>query len=124
MTTKTFPKALLISVLAVFVVVASQGAFNVAPTCEADAGTTKMIGIQYTQTDGSTVAYQADELNGATAQTFGTAALLVTEVYVGDVENARDVDIKVGAEEDELHGVGRATADASAAANTTVVLSF
>jgi len=92
----------------------SQPAFNVKPTSEADDATTKMIGIKYTQTDGTTVAYQADQLNGATAQTFGTAALLVTEIYVGDVEAARTATVKIGAEEDELHCIGKSYTAAAA----------
>lgn len=94
---------------------ADQNAFNIAPTIVADDATTKMIGIQYTQNDGSTVAYQADQLAGTVAQTFGTVALKVTELYVGDLEAARTVTIKTGAEEDENNCIGKAYEAASTA---------
>jgi hypothetical protein len=99
----------------VTVAAASQGAFNVAPTCISNDATTKQVGIQYTTT-AAAVAYQSDALGGATAQTFAAAALLVSEVYIGDVENNRTVTIAVGAEEDELHCVGKALTAASAPA--------
>jgi hypothetical protein len=100
-----------------------QGAFNVAPTSEADDTTTKTIGIKYIATDGSTEAYQADALNGATAQTFANAALLVTELYLGDVESTRTVTVKVGAQEDVAHKIGKAyTAAAAAGDSITAIL--
>lgn len=90
------------------VAAASQGAHNVIPTAVGSDTTTKTIGIQYTQTDGSTVAYQAVALNNTTAAAFGTAALLVTEVYSGDLEGTRTATVAVGAEEDENRRCGRA----------------
>jgi hypothetical protein len=94
---------------------ADQGAFNVAPVSVAGGVSTKYIGIQYTATDGSTVSYQADQLSGTSAQTFTTAALLITELYVGDVAAATTVTVKVGAEEDELHAIGKSLTAAAAA---------
>jgi len=100
---------------------ADQGAMGVKPTSSADDATTKYIGIQYVNAAGST-AYQADQLNGATAQTFTTEANLVTEVYVGDVEAARTATVKVGAEEDELGKKGIALSTVTAADQTVTVL--
>jgi hypothetical protein len=96
---------------------ADQSANGVAPTVVADGATTKMVGIQYTNTSGA-VAYQADQLAGTVAQTFGTAALLVTEIYGVDLESARTITVKTGAEEDENNCVGKALAAASAADTT------
>ncbi len=95
------------------VAAADQRAFNQEPTAVADGATTKQIGLQGTDEDG-TVIYDSQALNGATAVTMNDTFRTVTEVYTGDLEAARTATIAVGAEESALLGVGK-TLEAAAA---------
>jgi hypothetical protein len=101
----------------------TQGAYNTIPSVVADGASTKVAGMKYTQNNGTTVAYQAVAQNGATAAPFATAALLVTEVYTGDVAGATASTFAVSAtEEDEFHKVGKALTTATAAGQTITAL--
>lgn len=98
------------------VTAASQGGHNVIPTVVADGASTKVVGVKYVQNDGTTTAYQAVALNGTTAAAFGTAALLVTEVYNGDVATGTAITVAVGSAEDGARKVGKALTSAAAGA--------
>jgi hypothetical protein len=105
------------------VAAADQGAHNCIPEVVCSGTGTKLIGIQYTAVDGSTVAYQTVALNGTTAAAFATAALLVTEVYSGDLEAARTATVKASAtEDDENIRVGKALAAATSGNVAALVL--
>lgn len=71
----------------------SQTCYNSTPTSVADAATTKYIGIVYQDPWGVT-GYQADTLNGTTAQNFVWPASKITKVLWGDVEAARTFTVK------------------------------
>jgi hypothetical protein len=95
---------------------ADGGAFNVVPTIVGSGATTKVLGYRYMPTSGSaTPAHEAKALNGSTDVTMVNAARQIVEVYTGDLEAARTAIVRVGAEEDELHRVGRAYDGATAA---------
>lgn len=96
------------------VAAAAQGAFNQLPVIVGSAATTKVLGYKYVTTAAAD-AYEAKALNGATDVTMVNAALLIEEVYTGDLEAARTATVKVGAEEDENHKVGKAYETAAAA---------
>jgi hypothetical protein len=101
------------------VAAASQGAFNGIPSVTCSSTGTKVVGIQYLAADGVTTAYQAVAQNGASAVAYATAALLVTEVYTGDVEAARTSAIKVTATaEDAARCCGKAYTAATTAGAT------
>jgi hypothetical protein len=82
------------------VTAADQQAYNVAPTGVGSGSGTKTIGLQGTNSAGTTV-YTSKALNGTTAITFPTALKRVTEVYVGDLETNRTTTIATGAAETE-----------------------
>lgn len=62
---------------------------NTTPVGRAEAATTKFLAVKYIGTTGTTDAYMMVQLNGAANQQFPHSARSVTELYVGDVENAR-----------------------------------
>lgn len=105
------------------VTAAARGAHGVIPTVVAGGASTKTVGIQYTNAAGAT-AYQAVALNGTTAAAFGTAALLVSEVYNGDVATATAISVAVGAEEDENRRIGRALTGAAVGGTFQAALSL
>ena len=82
-------------------------AFNKAPTIVSDDATTKQVGMLGTGTDYSS-QYDSQALNGSTAQTMNSAFNSVTELYVGDLEAARNCTLKVGAADNFQLLVGRA----------------
>jgi hypothetical protein len=99
----------------------AQGAHNTLPSATGSDTTTKTVGIQYTQNDGTTVAYQAVALTNTTPAPFATVALLVTETYTGDLEAARTMTVKTSATEDDENAcVGKALLAAAAAAGGTI----
>lgn len=65
---------------------ATAQAYNVAPVAVADGASTKQIGIQGTNSAGTTI-YDSQALDGTTPVIFNSAFKTVTEVYTGDVEN-------------------------------------
>ena len=100
------------------VTAASQGAFGVIPAVKGSVDTTSALGLQIVGTDG-VVAYDSQALTAATAVAANTAALLVTEVYKGNIEADETVTVAVGAEEDENNKIGRSF-EAATAADTTI----
>ena len=100
------------------VAVASQGAFGVIPAVKGSVDTTSALGLQIVGTDG-VVAYDSQALTAGTAVAANTAALLVTEVYKGNIEADETVTVAVGAEEDENNKIGRSF-EAATAADTTI----
>lgn len=71
-----------------------KGACGVIPTVTASGATTKVIGLKTTGVVTGAEVYQAVAANGATAVAFASAAYNVVEVYTGDLEATRTVDIK------------------------------
>ena len=92
---------------------------NVVPTAVADGATTKQIGLQGTNAAGSTI-YDSQAMTGATAVAVNSSFRTVTEVYTGDIEATRTVNINVGAVEtaNPSTQIGIAI-EAAAAANDT-----
>lgn len=80
-------------------------AYNVAPTVVADAGTTKQVGLIGTNSAGTTI-YDSQALTGAVPATMNVAFRTVTFLLVGDLEVARTVTAKVGAEDNQRLYVG------------------
>ncbi len=105
--------AAVLSVGVIAVPTADQQAYNVAPTVVAEGATTKQVGLQGTNSAG-TVIYDSQALSGTTAQTMNSAFKRVTELYVGDLEVARTVTVKTGAEESYGLRLGRALTAAAA----------
>jgi len=105
--------AAVLSVGVVAVPVADQQSYNVAPTIVADSATTKQVGLQGTNSAGTTI-YDSQALAGTTAQTMNVSFKRVTELYVGDLEVARTVTVKTGAEESYGLRLGRALTAATA----------
>lgn len=105
------------------VAAADQGCHNSIPSITGSAATVKLIGVQYTAVDGSTVAYQAVACNGATAAPYASAALLVTEVYSGDLEAERTATVKTAATQDGQDiNIGKALAAATSGNVAALVL--
>lgn len=100
-----------------------QGAFNVAPVAAAGGSSVKKLGVQYVTAAGAT-AYQALTLTGTSDAAFPTAALLVTEVYVGDVATATATTVKVGAAESVTRRVGKARTSAAVGETFDAILSL
>lgn len=84
-----------------------ESAFNVAPTVVASDTTTKQIGMAGTNSAGTTI-YDSQALNNTTAVTMNSAFRTITELYTGDLEATRTVNVALGAEEDDDLKVGRA----------------
>lgn len=99
----------------------SRRAFNKAPVIVSDAGTTKQIGLKGTNAAYAEL-YDSQALNGATAQTMNSAFGAVTEVYVGDLEAARTITLKVGAADDFQLLVGKAGPAGAAAKDDDVIV--
>ena len=99
----------------------AQRAFNKAPVIVSDSATTKQIGIKGQGTDYSSL-YDSQALTGATAATMNSAFNLVEEIYVGDLEAARTITVKVGAADDFSLLVGRAGPAGAGAKDEDVIV--
>lgn len=88
-------------------------AYNVAPVIVADAATTKQVGLIGTSTAGAT-QYDSQALTGTTAVAMNSAFNTVTFLLVGDLEVARTVTVKVGAEDNQNLYVGYTLESAAA----------
>lgn len=97
---------------------------NVAPTVVASGATTKQIGLQGTNSGGSTI-YDSQALSGATAVTMNSSFRTVTEVYTGDLEATRTVTVKIGAvESNPATIIGQAAEAAAAIGDTFLGIAF
>ena len=92
----------------------AQRAFNKAPVIVSDSSTTKQIGLKGAGTDYSS-QYDSQALTGATEATMNSAFNTVEEIYVGDLESARTITLKVGAADNFQLLVGRAGPDGAIA---------
>lgn len=82
-----------------------KGTFNVAPVLVCSDTGTKQIGLQGTNSAGTTI-YDSQALNGTSDVTMNSSFLTVTEIYTGDLEATRTASIKLGAEEDDDLKIG------------------
>lgn len=92
-------------------------AYNQAPTAVADAATTKTVGILGTDENDAALGVGTSAtvaLTGAVPVTFGDTFKTVTFLLVGDLEVARTVTVKVGAQDSPGLSCGRALSSATA----------
>ncbi len=109
----------------VSVAAASQGTDGLAPYVDADNTTTKEVGCLYEPATGAADAYWAAALNGTTDVPI-TAANLVKELYVGDVEASRTVTLKTNHTADSTTTgivIGKAISNFSAGGTGTAYIS-
>jgi hypothetical protein len=93
--------------------VTTTQAYNVAPTVVGSGAGTKQVGLQGTNSAGTTI-YDSQALAGTTAQTMNSAFRTVTEVYTGDVGSSTTVTVAVGAAESETLRIGKSLTAAAA----------
>jgi hypothetical protein len=91
----------------------TQYAYNAIPTAVASGASTKQLGLQGTNSAGTTI-YDSKALNGTTAVTFNTAFKTVTEVYDLDLATATTATVSVGAADGGHLRVGRTFESATA----------
>jgi len=80
--------AAVLSVGVTAVAAADQAAYNRVVSLVSDGATTKQIGLQGTNTAGTTI-YDSQALAGTTAVSSNSQFLTVTEIYRGDLESGR-----------------------------------